>query len=104
MSKWNELKALAEIAHTEIIRSHGWEGTIEEADMLGADERYLLAASPAAIVELLAERDALLAERDALIKAVEAFVHDDRVPNEVSQEFAEVLILSRRAALQGEQP
>lgn len=48
--------------------------------------------------------DALRAERDELINAVEAFVHDDRVPNEVSQEFAEVLILSRRAALQGEQP
>lgn len=48
--------------------------------------------------------EALRAERDELINAVEAFVHDDRVPNEVSQEFAEVLILSRRAALQGEQP
>ena len=35
---------------------------------------------------------------EALIGAVEKIVHDDRVPNEVSQEFAEVLILARRAS------
>lgn len=34
---------------------------------------------------------------EALIFAIQNIVHDDRVPNEVSQDLAEVLILARRA-------
>lgn len=55
----------------------------------GADPMVLAEAAPVAQTELV----------EALIKAVEAFVHDDRVPNEVSQELAEVLIRARRGAL-----
>ena len=59
MSKYDELKEAAEAAHTQVIRSHGWEGTIEEAEMLGTDARYLLKANPDAILELIAYAESL---------------------------------------------
>lgn len=54
----NKLKELAKKAETEVIRSHGWAGSVEMLDTLRTDEEYLTAASPAAILELIA-----LAER-----------------------------------------
>lgn len=59
MSKYDELKEAAEAAHTQVIRSHGWEGTIEGAEMLGTDARYLLKADPGSILELIAENELL---------------------------------------------
>lgn len=50
---WAELRKRAEAARKDIIRSHGWEGTVEMLDAMRIDEQYLLAASPAVIIELL---------------------------------------------------
>ena len=49
------LEALAKAARDSIIRSHGWESTVEMGEHLGKDEAFMKAASPAAILALIAE-------------------------------------------------
>ncbi|MBA1202673.1 hypothetical protein G7009_13075 [Pseudomonas capeferrum] len=66
-----DLDALQAVAHAAahgVIRSHGWKGMIEDADLLGTDERYLVLADPSVVLALLAENEALTKERDQLIK------------------------------------
>lgn len=66
MGGLKELKAAAEAADKEIIRSHGWAGTIEDADLLGIDECYLIEANPAKVLALIAECERLKAENASL--------------------------------------
>lgn len=53
-----ELRAAASTAHNDIIRSHGWNGFVEELDALAKDEAYLLLASPETMLALLDNIDA----------------------------------------------
>ncbi|MGC0155539.1 hypothetical protein ACPRNU_24025 [Chromobacterium vaccinii] len=64
------LHAAASAAHNDIIRSHGWDETVEGFDALGKDDAYLRLISPATALALLADNNAKLAriaelERDA---------------------------------------
>ena len=49
------LHAAAKAAAKDVIRSHGWKGMIEGADLLGTDERYLALANPAVVCALIDE-------------------------------------------------
>jgi hypothetical protein len=53
------LQVAAKAAARDVIRSHGWKGMIEDADLLGTDERYLVLADPAVVEGLVAEVKAL---------------------------------------------
>ncbi|WP_019102427.1 hypothetical protein [Chromobacterium haemolyticum] len=57
-----EIRAAASTAHNDIIRSHGWDGFVEELDALAKDEAYLLLASPETMLALLDNIDAKAAE------------------------------------------
>jgi hypothetical protein len=62
----NKLRALATGCRDEVIRSHGWEGTIEEAELIARDRRLLMELSPEVVIQLLDDYDALQAEREQL--------------------------------------
>ncbi|WP_244215116.1 hypothetical protein [Pseudomonas sichuanensis] len=49
------LHVAAKAAAEDVIRSHGWKGMVEDADLLGTDERYLVLADPAVMLALIAE-------------------------------------------------
>jgi len=49
------LHVAAKAAAEDVIRSHGWKGMVEDADLLGTDERYLALADPAVMLALIAE-------------------------------------------------
>ncbi|WP_244215052.1 hypothetical protein [Pseudomonas sichuanensis] len=49
------LHVAAKAAAEDVIRSHGWKGMVEDADLLGTDERYLVLADPAVMLTLIAE-------------------------------------------------
>lgn len=66
MTKYNELKRLAEGCRDEVIRSHGWVGMIEDADLLRRDEQFLKECSPEAILALLADNEALRQDAERL--------------------------------------
>lgn len=53
------LHVAAKAADEDVIRSHGWKGMVEDADLLGTDERYLVLADPAVMLALIAEVRAL---------------------------------------------
>jgi hypothetical protein len=55
----HKLRQVATRADKEMIRSHGWEGSVEMLETLQIDEDYLKAASPAAILALLDHIEAL---------------------------------------------
>ena len=55
----SKLKALAEGCRDEVIRSHGWAGMIEDADLLHRDEQFLKECSPEAVLALIAENEGL---------------------------------------------
>lgn len=74
----NAAKAAAE----DVIRSHGWKGMVENTDLLGTDERYLVLADPAVVAGLITEIKAL---RRALCGMLFAF--DDGVGREWSQDL-----------------
>jgi hypothetical protein len=57
MSDHSKLKALAEGCRDEVIRSHGWSGMIEDADLLRRDEEFLKECSPEAVLNLIAENE-----------------------------------------------
>ncbi len=59
MTDIQNLKVLAEHCRDQVIRSHGWAGMIEDADLLGSDEKFLLECSPEAILALIAENERL---------------------------------------------
>lgn len=61
MTQWAELKQLAEAARDEVLRSHGWEGAVEDADLLHTDEAFVKASSPAVVLALIAEIERLRA-------------------------------------------
>lgn len=61
MTQWTELKQLAEAARDEVLRSHGWEETVENADLLHTDEAFVKAASPAVVLALITEIEQLRA-------------------------------------------
>ena len=72
-----KLKALAEAAKAaaeDVIRSHGWKGMVEDADLLGTDERYLALADPATILALVAEIEEL--HESATFRAVQSLRAD----------------------------
>lgn len=48
------LERVAVAARDGIVRSHGWAGTVEMADLLGKDEAFVRAASPESVVALIA--------------------------------------------------
>lgn len=60
-----KLKELAQAAESEVIRSHGWAGSVEMLETLKIDEKYLTAASPAAILELIAKVQTPLEDHNA---------------------------------------
>ena len=49
------LHVAAKAAAEDVIRSHGWRGMVEDADLLGTDERYLSLADPAVVCALIDE-------------------------------------------------
>lgn len=49
------LHVAAKAAAEDVIRSHGWKGMVEDADLLGTDERYLVLADPVVMLALIAE-------------------------------------------------
>lgn len=55
MTDHTELKLLAEGCRDQVIRSHGWAGMIEDADLLGRDEEFLKVCSPEAVLALITE-------------------------------------------------
>lgn len=55
MSDYAKLKELAEGCRDEVIRSHGWAGMIEDADLLRRDEQFLKECSPDAVLALIAD-------------------------------------------------
>ena len=59
----DKLEALAKAARDDIIRSHGWAGTVDGFDALRTDEQYLLAANPATIITLTALARAALTQQ-----------------------------------------
>lgn len=59
-----QLKALAETAKSEVIRSDGWEGTVEMGDHMLIDEDFIKAASPEAILALIAKVESLAADAE----------------------------------------
>ncbi|MBT9268050.1 hypothetical protein KKQ10_24550 [Pseudomonas sp. MG-9] len=69
MSKYSKLKQLAEGCRSEVIRSHGWVGMIEDAGLLHRDEQFLKECSPEAVLALIAENEALREDRDGLLEA-----------------------------------
>ena len=81
MTDYTELKRLAKGCRDEVIRSHGWAGMIEAADLLGRDEIFLKECSPEVVLALIAENEALRkdAERwrffSVLANDLQAFPH-----------------------------
>ncbi|MDH0758065.1 MULTISPECIES: hypothetical protein [Pseudomonas] len=78
-----DLEALhiaAKAAAEDVIRSHGWRGMVEDADLLGADECYLVLADPAAIAGLITELKDLRRALGGML-----FAFDDGVGEEWSQ-------------------
>lgn len=77
-----------------------------------ADHAYIAAANPAAILELISERDALLAERDAAQKDAERYrrmravviAEREGCTEELYDSECDRLLEAYDAALQGEQP
>ncbi|HJV53069.1 MAG TPA: hypothetical protein VJ652_16500 [Noviherbaspirillum sp.] len=53
-----EIKAAAE-ATNDIIRSHGWDGTVEMGDHMGKDESFMKLASPVTMLALAARIEEL---------------------------------------------
>ncbi|WP_301841967.1 hypothetical protein U9R80_17915 [Pseudomonas sp. JQ170C] len=49
------LYVAAKAAAEDVIRSHGWKGMVEDADMLRTDERYLVLADLTVIAGLIVE-------------------------------------------------
>lgn len=49
------LHVAAKAAAEDVIRSHGWKGMVEDAYLLGTDERYLVLADPAVMLAIIAE-------------------------------------------------
>lgn len=95
----NKLRALAIECRDEIIRSHGWEGTIEEAGLLRRDQALLKELTPETVIKLLDEHDVLKAERD-LVMAILQVRCDARGAEAVSVSRE---LLERVAAILGSQ-
>lgn len=57
MSDHSKLKQLAEGCRDEVIRSHGWTGMIEDADLLRRDKQFLKECSPEAVLALIDENE-----------------------------------------------
>lgn len=66
MADYSKLKTLAEGCRDEVIRSHGWVGMIEDADLLRRDEQFLKECSPEAVMALIAENASLRQDADRL--------------------------------------
>lgn len=49
------LHVAAKAAAEDVIRSHGWKGMVEDADLLRTDERYVALAAPAVIAAIITE-------------------------------------------------
>lgn len=49
------LQVASKAAAEDVIRSHGWKGMVEDDDLLGTDERYLVLDDPAVVSSLIAE-------------------------------------------------
>src|SRR5690606_24419687 len=58
-----------------VVNWPGFDSSDQTKMQRKANARYIAAANPAVILQLLAERDALLAERDALKKDAERWRH-----------------------------
>lgn len=103
MSKWEELEKAAMAATPgpwNIIRNIKSPSIIKEIGPLGADSycdsawldctsedaAYIAAANPSAILELLAERDALKAENERLLAAnLDCIAHYDDIRSELDR-------------------
>lgn len=102
----NKLRALATGCRDEVIRSHGWEGTIEEAELIARDRRLLMELSPEVVIQLLDDYDDLLAENATLRADRDAFGQNamdlkaraERAETERDQLRAEL------AAIRGQEP
>ncbi|MDF3930496.1 hypothetical protein [Pseudomonas putida] len=76
------LHVAAKAAAEDVIRSHGWKGMIEDADLLGTDERYLVLADPAVVAGLITEIKALRRALGGML-----FAFDDGVGKEWSKDL-----------------
>lgn len=70
----DKLEALAKAASDGVVRSHGWDGTVEMGDHLGKDKDFMKAASPATILALIAEVRALRIDADRY-RRLKTFAH-----------------------------
>ncbi|ENB9667834.1 hypothetical protein ABJB81_006266 [Pseudomonas putida] len=64
------LHVAAKAAAEDVIRSHGWKGMVEDADLLGTDERYLVLADPAVVSGLIEEIKTLRGNYDAAVTRI----------------------------------
>ncbi|MGR6498026.1 hypothetical protein [Pseudomonas fulva] len=76
------LHVAAKAAAVDVIRSHGWKGMVEDADLLGTDERYMVLADPAVIAGLIKEIKALRRALGGML-----FAFDDGVGEDWSEEL-----------------
>lgn len=76
------LHVAAKAAAEDVIRSHGWKGMVEDADLLGTDERYLVLADPAAVAGLITEIKALRRALGGML-----FAFDDGVGQDWSKDL-----------------
>jgi hypothetical protein len=66
----DDLHVAAKAAAQDVIRSHGWKGMVEDADLLRTDERYLVLADPAVALALIEE-----------VRNLRQMLQQPRVPN-----------------------
>lgn len=76
------LHVAAKAAAEDVIRSHGWKGMVEDADLLGTDERYLVLADPSVVAELVGEIKTLRRALGGML-----FAFDDGVGQDWSQDL-----------------
>lgn len=87
-----------------VVNWPGFDSSDQTKMQRKANARYIAAANPAVILQLLAERDALRAERDALQALMVRIAKHSEYWN--NSAYVEVLegIVEEWKALQGEQP
>ncbi len=69
------LERLAINARDGVVRSHGWAGTVEMADLLAKDEAFMLGVSPDAILALIARIRTLESASQPGIDALATAMH-----------------------------
>lgn len=76
------LHVAAKAAADNVIRSHGWKGMVEDADLLRTDERYVSLADPAVIATIVTDLQNLRRALGGML-----FAFDDGVGQDWSRDL-----------------